>query len=88
MALESVEALAVRARLSESHCHPSAWSGEEAGERGAAQQHYSIHRRGLHVDGDFPGGWRASEGGVGAGSALWNRSGALRALTHLIDGDS
>lgn len=67
MALESVvEALAVRARLSESHCHPSAWSGQE--EAGEEAMRSSIHRRELHVDGDIPGGWRVAEG-VGAGSA-------------------
>jgi hypothetical protein len=64
MALESVEPLAVRTRLSESHCHPPR-EMRNGGMDGVAMRAITAHRAWpLHADDWRSCGWCASEGDV------------------------
>ena len=77
MAPESVKALAVRTRLSESHCHPPR-EMREGGMGGRAMRAITAHRAWpLHADDWRSCGWWCGSGGAVAleafNSMLWNQ---------------
>lgn len=65
MALETVEALAVRSRRSESRCHPPRVVVIKGGMGGLAMRAITAHRDWpLHADDWHSGGWCGREGAV------------------------
>jgi len=87
MALESVEALAVRTRLSESHCHPPR-EMRKGRMGGLAMRAITAYRAWpLHADDWRPEGWWCGSGGAVETFMLWNKCRPSRITTGIVENE-